>query len=174
MTKLEEFRLGKDHFFAQSHGSPLTDKQRRRFAGLEYYPENPDLVIEAALEVSPDRGTLTLEATGGDARTYRRAGIVHFTVDGKSAQLTLFEADEGERLFLPFRDATSGKETYGAGRYLEVSRPQDGCVVVDFNYADNPYCAYNAHWSCPLPPHENWLAVPIRAGEKAFPNGEQH
>lgn len=174
MTELEEFRKAKDRFFAQPKGSPLTAEKRRRFAGLAYYPEKPDLVIEMVLEAALDHGTITIEATGGDARAYRRSGIVHFTVDGQPARLTLFESEGTERLFLPFRDATSGTETYGAGRYLEVNRPRDGRVVVDFNYAYNPYCAYDAQWSCPLPPRENWLAMPIRAGEKAFPDDNGH
>jgi len=83
--------------------------------------------------------------------------------------VTLFASPDMHELFLPFRDRTSGSETYGAGRYLEVEPPgADGWVVVDFNLAYNPYCAYNPEWSCPIPPGENWLAVPIRAGEKTF------
>jgi uncharacterized protein (DUF1684 family) len=81
--------------------------------------------------------------------------------------LTLYRGTDGD-LFLPLRDATSGDETYGAGRYLEPLMLDDGRVLVDFNYLYNPYCAYNDAWSCPLPPRENWLTVPIRAGEKAF------
>jgi len=174
MTELEEFRRAKDRFFGQPKGSPLTTEQHQSFTGLVYFSDNPALVIEAALEASPDRGTVMIDATGGDARPYRRAGIVRFTVDGQPVQLTLFESEGDERIFLPFRDATSGKETYGAGRYLEVGRPRNGRVILDFNYAYNPYCAYNAQWSCPLPPRENWLAVPIRAGEKAFPDDHGH
>jgi hypothetical protein len=94
---------------------------------------------------------------------------VRFEVGGEPARVTLFASPDTHELFLPFRDATSGKETYGAGRYLEVEPPNaDGRVVVDFNDAYNPYCAYNASWSCPIPPGENWLAVPIRAGERSF------
>ncbi len=71
-------------------------------------------------------------------------------------------------LFLPLRDATSGEETYGAGRYLEPQPAAEGWVLMDFNCLYSPYCAYNEAWSCPLPPRENWLSVPIRAGEKTF------
>ena len=81
----------------------------------------------------------------------------------------MYASEDMDELFVPFRDATSGKETYGAGRYLEVESPgPDGRVRVDFNAAYNPYCAYNPDWSCPIPPGENWLSVPIRAGEKTF------
>jgi uncharacterized protein (DUF1684 family) len=91
-----------------------------------------------------------------------------FKRDHRSPLTALYESDAGHDLFLPFRDATSGKESYGAGRYLDLHAHRDE-VEIDFNYAYNPYCAYNPEWNCPLPPAENWLQVPIRAGEKAFP-----
>jgi hypothetical protein len=94
--------------------------------------------------------------------------MVHFDVDGRTATLTLFGSHDSDDLFLPFRDATSGQETYGAGRYIDVGAARDGRVTVDFNLAYNPYCAYNPSYSCPLPPRENWLDVPIRAGEQDY------
>jgi uncharacterized protein (DUF1684 family) len=170
MSDLDDFRAAKDRAFRRLSESPLTPDQLRGFAGLAYFPENPDLIVEAPLESADDAGDeLTLQTSTGDTVTYRRAGVVRFAVDGQSAQVTLFAADDRDELFLPFRDATSGIESYGAGRYLEVNPPgDDGRVGVDFNYAYNPYCAYNGDWSCPLPPVENWLTVPIRAGEKDF------
>jgi uncharacterized protein (DUF1684 family) len=90
-----------------------------------------------------------------------------------AAQVMLYSSAGSHELFLPFRDTTSGKETYGAGRYLDLHAHGDE-VVVDFNYAYNPNCAYNPDWNCPLPPAENWLKVPIRAGEKAFPDSPAH
>jgi uncharacterized protein (DUF1684 family) len=98
-------------------------------------------------------------------------GVTEFSVDGEPAQVTLYRP-RGERSF--FRDALSGKETYGAGRYLDVPPPHDGHVVVDFNYAYNPSCVYNPKYSCPLPPRENWLQAPIRAGEKNYSGAEAH
>lgn len=120
--------------------------------------------------------------TGGEDGiiSYRRAGRLAFTVSGESCRLTVFRLiGYGGGLFLPFRDATSGKETYGGGRYLfDTIKNTDGLaldihagspdVVIDFNYAYNPSCAYDARWACPLAPRENWLTVPIRAGEKIF------
>ena len=93
---------------------------------------------------------------------------------GNKQYNTLYQARGEDSLFLPFRDALSGKETYGAGRYLDVAPPHSGHVVVDFNYAYNPSCAYDPQFSCPLPPRENWLQVPIRAGEKNFQGAETH
>lgn len=169
-TELEQFRERKDRFFVTGPDSPLTREQKTRFRGLSYFPENPNLVIEAELDADVNPEVVVLQTSTRGTQTYRRAGVVRFEVDGRPAQLTLF-AGEGERdLFVPFRDATSGGETYGAGRYLEVEPPKNGAVVVDFNYAYNPYCAFNDRWSCPIPPRENWLNVPIRAGEKAVAN----
>jgi uncharacterized protein (DUF1684 family) len=172
MSELQEFRAAKDDHFARSADSPLTAKQKSHFMGLIYYTEAPDLVFDAKLDTNVDHGKVRMQTSTGSEQIYRRAGIVRFEVDGRSAKLTLYESEEGGDLFVPFKDATSGKETYGAGRYLEVRPPRNGRVHVDFNYAYNPYCAYNEAWSCPLPPTENWLSVPIRAGEKSFPSAE--
>ena len=171
MSELTEFRTGKDTFFRDHPRSPLTSEQRASFDGLSYFPEDGAFAIRAPLQTEDvDRDELiAMQTTTGGQQVYRRAGVVRFEVDGEAAQVTLFASPDMHELFLPFRDRTSGSETYGAGRYLEVEPPgADGWVVVDFNLAYNPYCAYNPEWSCPIPPGENWLAVPIRAGEKTF------
>ncbi len=173
MTELDDVRRAKDRFFAHDPGSPLTEEQRERFGGLVYFPEDPAYRFDAMLETQGvDRDEdVVMQTTGGGEQVYRRAGVVRFTVDGEEARITLYESDLQHELFVPFRDATSGTETYGAGRYLEVDPPgADGRVRVDFNMAYNPSCAYNPLWACPLPPAENRLDVPIRAGEKAFPD----
>jgi hypothetical protein len=169
MSDLEEFRKAKDEFFKGDPRSPLTPEQRRAFKGLSYFPEDLALRIEAEVDADVDRDEeIIMQTTTGGTQVYRRAGKVGFDVDGRPVEITLYESPDQEDLFVPFRDATSGKETYGAGRYLEVDPPKDGRLVVDFNDAYNPYCAYNPEWSCPIPPGENWLAVPIRAGERSF------
>jgi uncharacterized protein len=172
MSELEEFRAAKDAFFRDDPRSPLTRGQQAGFEGLSYFEENPALVIHARLETEDvDRDErIVMQTTTGGEQVYRRAGVVRFEVEGESAGLTLFSSADMHELFLPFRDATSGTESYGAGRYLEVEPPgPDGTVMVDLNLAYNPYCAYNPDWSCPIPPGENWLWVPIRAGERSFP-----
>ena len=95
-----------------------------------------------------------------------RAGTLRFSLGGRELQLAAY--DQGHELFIPFRDATSGTDSYGAGRYVEAHPLGQKRYAIDFNSAYNPYCAYNENWSCPLPPRENWLDVPIRAGEKTF------
>ena len=170
-TELELFRAAKDKFYARDRRAPLTSEQQRGFKGLSYFPENANLVINAKIDRKVEPGVIRMETTKGQQQTYRRHGVVRFEVDGEATQITLYESDHGHELFLPFRDATSGKETYGAGRYLDLHAHGDQ-ITIDFNYAYNPNCAYNPDWNCPLPPAENWLKVPIRAGEKTF--DEQH
>lgn len=121
------------------------------------------------MDANVDHEVFELATSMGDRQAYQSAGRVTFSLDGKDCELFLYrQDDQSDVLFVPFRDATSGKETYASGRYLEVEVGPDGEVEVDFNYAYNPYCAYNESWSCPLPPLENWLMIPIRAGERAF------
>ena len=170
MSELDNFRRAKDEFFARDPHSPLSGQARQSFKGLAYFPPNPDLVIRAPLDVTAQPEDVRMVTSDNDEQIYHRVGVVRFSVDGQPVQLALFSSDDTGRLFIPFRDATSGQETYPAGRYLEAEPPEDGEVVLDFNYAYNPYCAYDSNYSCPLPPVENWLKVPIRAGEKDFPH----
>jgi uncharacterized protein (DUF1684 family) len=174
VSELDDFRKEKDDFFRGDPHSPLAHEQRHQFQGLDYYPENPDLVVVSELSPASERGEVTMETSTGENQVYERAGVIHFTVDGEPGQVTLFRAKGEDEFFLPFRDATSGRETYGAGRYVDVAPAHNGHVVVDFNQAYNPTCAYNPDYSCPLPPGENWLRVPIRAGEKNFPGAVTH
>jgi len=166
MNTLRNFRKEKDEFFANHPQSPLTHEQKHGFKGLNYFPENPDLKLEVKVEEFEKKEQITMQTSTGDVLTYDRFGRFHFIVDGQPAELTLYSSD-GE-FFLPFADALAGKETYGAGRYMEPHPLGKGMFLIDFNYAYNPYCAYNAHWSCPVTPAENRLKVPIRAGEKTF------
>lgn len=174
MNELSHFRDEIDHFMAHHPQSPLSADHRANFEGLAYFDENEALVLILEVEQFPSTEPMVeMETSTGETRPYRRWGRVSFEVDGEAASLTIYSDMHGQEFFLPFRDATSGKETYGAGRYLDNHRPGlvnlgNGRVKIDFNYSYNPYCAYNLAYSCPLPPRENWLKVPIRAGEKDF------
>ncbi|HYU92836.1 MAG TPA: DUF1684 domain-containing protein, partial [Actinomycetota bacterium] len=131
MSELEEFRKAKDGFFRDDPRSPLTPDQRAAFNGLSYYAESSALRIEGQLDMDVDRDEqIVMQTTTGGTQVYRRAGKVRFQIDGRAAEITLYESADQEDLFVPFRDATSGKETYGAGRYLEVERPKEGSVVL--------------------------------------------
>lgn len=167
MSQLEAFRAEKDRFFKEHSQSPLTDEQRASFAGLSYFPENPALRLALPVEPPADPSPLVMQTSTGETQSYQRHGRIRFAVEGEEVALTLF-ADEAGALFLPFADALAGSETYGAGRYLEPHLLDDGRVLVDFNLAYNPFCAYNDDWSCPITPFENRLRVAIRAGERLF------
>ena len=160
---LERFRKQKDEYFGRSHNSPLDHDAQHGFTGLNYYDANPDLVFTLPVTAG-DHTVITVQTSDGQVRDYARAGTVELDVDGEAVTLTLYSTGH-PGYFVPFRDATSGKSTYGAGRYLDIDPNEDGTVTIDFNYAYNPFCAYNEAYSCPLPPIENWLPVPIKAGE---------
>lgn len=164
--QLLEHRRAKDEFFRTDHHSPIPHEQRHDFEGLSYFDPNPDLVFTLPVEPA-DGSEITVETSDGQQRAYRRAGKVGFEVDGEPVELTLYDTGH-HGYFVPFRDKTSGDSTYGAGRYLDLDANDDGTVTLDFNLAYNPSCVYDDAYSCPLPPIENWLQVPIEAGEKMY------
>ena len=169
MSDLEEFRIRKDEFFATDHHSPLTPQQRSEFRGLAYYDENPESSLEVEVEKFPHEDPIQIATSTGDVATYQKWGRFSVEIEGQKAELTIFRDLQRGDLFLPFVDSTSGSETYSVGRYVEMESSHDGKVLVNFNHAYNPYCAYNENWNCPMPPLENRINVPIHAGEKSFP-----
>ncbi len=168
MSEISEYRKSKDEIFARSRESPLAHHQVHDFKGLTYFDEDPDLRFFVTPEEFESKEIIDMQTSTGDIAQYVRWGKIRFEVGEQTAQLTLLKYEETGEFFLPFADATSGQETYGARRYVDVRELPDGRLVVDFNYAYNPYCAYNEHWSCPLTPPDNRLTVAIRAGEKNF------
>lgn len=166
LAELQEFRREKEAFFRTDPMSPVLPEQRQSFAGLAYYEPNDALTFEVMPELHEDPEDVVLQTSDATTRTYERWANLPFEVDGTSVALTLYRDPESGHLFLPFRDETSGQETYPAGRYLEVPVLEDGRLLLDFNYAYHPFCAYNPHYSCPIPPVENRLPVAIRAGER--------
>ena len=161
---LAVLRAQKDEFFRNGAESPLTEAQRTSFEGLRYFGEDP--ALRFVLPLAPSGGGVeTIQLSNGATRDMPRVGKFSFVVAGVPVTLAAFASEDGST-FVPFRDATSATETYGAGRYVEAEASPDGSWVLDFNRAYNPFCAYDDCWSCPLPPRENWLAVPIRAGEQ--------
>ena len=172
MTDLQTIRARKDEFFAQDHHSPLTHEQRHDFKGLDYFPENPALNLEVEVDENVEKAEFMMQTSTGDYQPFQRFGKFRFEVEGQTAELTIYVNEHG--YFLPFVDSLRVTETYPAGRYLEPEPLANGKFLVDFNLAYNPYCAYNEMFSCPLPPAENRLQVPIRAGEKIFEKDEIH
>ena len=176
MSELTEFRKAKDKSFGHEHQSPLTPDQLRIFGGLSYYPEDPSLAFAVDINEFPEdaKEVIEMATSTGDSATQVRWGEIEFEVDRNPAKLVVYRGLDVEELFLPFMDGTSGSATYSGGRYLDLIELGDGRILVDFNYAYNPYCAYNPNWSCPIPPQENRLSVAIEAGEKSFPGAVDH
>jgi uncharacterized protein len=171
--QLEAFRRQKDKFFAESSDSPILHDEKHHFHGLNYYPVDLTYRVVATLVEEQNPGMFRVQTTTGDHKEYTRIGRLEFELEGQQLRLTAFlppgdEPLHGNRLFVPFRDKTSGKETYGAGRYIDLNKRASNEYILDFNRAYNPYCAYSPYYSCPLPPGENSLPVEIKAGEKLF------
>ncbi len=173
MDRLEKIRKGKDRFFRDNPQSPIPRGERDDFEGLRYFPIEPDLRFEIELHEHEEKAPVTVDATGGDQRRLLGWGEFRFVVEGNECTLQAYRTDPGaERLFVPFKDATAGAETYSLGRYVDlepqVHRTADGTWILDFNEAYNPWCAYTDGYSCVVPPPENRLDLPIRAGEKRY------
>ena len=173
-ARLLGFRAAKDRLFASHPSSPVPAADRRDFRGLAYWRHDPALRFSAPLEPDPNAMPPDMPRSGeGPEMAYSRIGWVSFTVDDVVQRLAVYWLNEyAGGIFIPFRDGTSGTESYAGGRYLWDSGKgadlgSDGDqLVVDFNYAHHPSCVYDPVWSCPLAPSENWLTVPIRAGER--------
>lgn len=172
-------RENKDRFFRMHPQSPISSEERQRFKGLSYYPPDPDYRFELELHEYGEKKILGIQDTQGNEREFLKWGEFGFKIGNIECKVQAYKSDPMEkRLFIPFRDVTSEKETYGAGRYLdlEIAKHQtsEGKWILDFNKAYNPWCAYSKSYACPFVPPENWLEVPVYAGEKDYVlKGEQ-
>jgi uncharacterized protein (DUF1684 family) len=166
------WRDTRDELFRSPPQTPLPPERRRGFRGLAYFDYEPSLRVLADVEPAPPERR-EIATSGGHAYAFTRFGRALFSVNGRDESLDLYWLDGyGGGAFLSFRDATSGGETYGAGRYLLDTvkgadlGSADGGLVLDFNFAYNPSCSYDPRWVCPLAPPGNTLAAPIRGGER--------
>ena len=154
-----------------SSSSPLKDEDKQDFTGLNYYPVDEKYKVTARLEMLGKRQPIFIESTTGEQLKYIPFAYAYFTLDDKEQKLLLYqdwEETDPNKLSLMFADETSADETYGGGRYLDVTYRNTNSVVIDFNTAYNPYCHFNDEYSCPIPPRENLMDIPIKAGEKLY------
>lgn len=168
---LAQWRAEKDRYLGTARNSPLYGAES--FEGLTYYPEDDAFRVRAAVIRPAEPEPVMLATSSGEDRLFLVYGEATFELEGERQRLTLFatpEAPDGPRLFVPFKDATSGGETYGAGRYLDPYLGDGGELILDFNYAYHPYCAYSEGYRCPFPPPQNRLSAAVRAGER-LPDG---
>jgi uncharacterized protein (DUF1684 family) len=165
VQQVTESRAKKNDFFRTSAESPLTDKTS--FSGLRYFSPDPAYRVVARLEPFADKTQkLVVTLTDGSEEVYDKYAHAVFSLNGEACRLLVVKLKDTYSIL--FRDATSGKTTYGGGRYLELDPKlmQENRAVLDFNAAYNPYCAYNPSYACPLPPKENQLPIAIEAGEQ--------
>lgn len=171
-AELEQYRERKDDFFANDRQSPIPADQRDGFDGLSYFA--PDLEYRIKADLVPDNGdeTVVMDTTVDTQQEYTRVAQLEFELEGEPLTLVGYAGvgEDDRSLFVPFRDKTTGQQTYGAGRYMEFEVEGDVAaaetVPIDFNLAYHPFCAYNDAFACPLPPEENWLDIAIKAGER--------
>lgn len=171
-NEIKEQRGKKDKFFELNSRSPIPSSERGEFDGLDYYPVDEDLRFELELDEHDEKEKIEVEDSKGGTQEYFRWGEFKFNVDGEEHVLQAYKSDrEEDRLWVPFKDETNGQETYGAGRYIDLDSSRHkrrGKWILDFNLAYNPFCAYNEDYVCPFIPPENWLEVPIEAGERKY------
>jgi uncharacterized protein (DUF1684 family) len=170
VEKLTKFRNEKDEFFKNSDESPLTKKED--FSKLNYFLPDLTYRIKSNIELIKDTTRLQIRMTGGEVENFIKYGYATFKLKDKTHKLLLLlrmdEEGGKDELFLPFTDKTNGFETYGGGRYLDLELDNNDQLMIDFNFAYNPFCAYNDNFTCPIPPSENQLDIEIKAGEKEF------
>ena len=178
LPSVADWRAARDRLFRSHPQSPVPPDERDSFPGLRWFEPDPAYRVPARIEPA-DGQPVDIDTGGEDGVVhFRRTARLRFELQGQACALIVLALQGyGSGLFVPFRDATSGQETYGGGRYLvdTVKCTDGGClevtagspdVVIDFNYAYHPSCVYSPRWACPLAPPENRLPVPVRAGER--------
>ncbi|MCG8608087.1 DUF1684 domain-containing protein [bacterium] len=175
VAEIKKQRLAKDRYFTESSNSPLPDKLKGDFSSLHYFPVDLKYRFRVRLIEYDDRHRFRIITSTGVDREAEKVGYFRFEMQGKICSLQVYKLVDIQKkfpnyLFVPFRDATTGKESYGGGRYLDLQITDSGLYDLDFNLAYNPSCAYGkAGYNCPIPPEENRLDVAIRAGERYDP-----
>lgn len=169
--RVMKWRKERDQFFKTHQRSPLVPEEKKRFKGLEYFPFNSIYYFEGLIErevlhVNDPKYYATFLTNKGTNKRYIRYGKFHFRIDGKDDTLEVYKSILSDTLFIPFKDLTNGKETYEGGRYIDAEILAGYKMVLDFNLAYFPSCAYNDKFTCALPTKENFLQTQIRAGEK--------
>jgi len=168
-----KWRKERDAFFKNHQRSPLLPQDKRHFKGLKYYPFDPQYVLSGQIErfifhINNPKYYATFLTNKGTSKRYLRYGKFHFTLNGKEYTIEIYKSILSDYLFIPFKDKTNEKETYGGGRYIDAEILPDYKMVLDFNMAYHPSCAYNEKFVCVLPPRENMMDIEIRAGEKKY------
>lgn len=175
VREAEDFQKELNESFKDSLHSPLMKEDLEHFEGLDFYPISEKFIVEATFIRTKKEKAFKMKTSTERTPMYKKYGELHFEIDGKTFKLNVYQNIELSKkpgfrdyLFLPFSDLTNGNETYIGGRYLDMRMPKTKTVIINFNKAYNPYCAYNYKYSCPIVPLENDLDIEIIAGVKKF------
>ncbi|MEO6346391.1 MAG: DUF1684 domain-containing protein [Aquaticitalea sp.] len=170
-----EFQREMNSEYKDASKSPLKEKDLKNFKGLDFFKFDSSYVVNAKFIRTLNEKPFKMKTTTERAPDYVKYGEISFILNGKSFKLNVYQGQdlmkkEGyeDYLFLPFLDDTNGDETYGGGRYIDLRIPKDDTLMIDFNSAYNPYCAYNEKYSCPIVPLKNYLNTKVQAGVKVF------
>ena len=162
--------------FKDASKSPLTKRGLKKFRGLDFFPISANYKVVAKIIKTPDAPIFNFPTTTNRVAVYKKYGVISFFIDGNNFELAIYKEENPEfkyknNLFLPFFDKTNGKTTYEGGRFIDVlttDESKNGTIIIDFNKAYNPYCAYNNRYSCPITPRDNYLDIQIKAGVMAY------
>jgi len=175
LDKAKEAQYELNIQYADKEKSPLTDADFKDFRNLDFYPIDLKYIIETTFVKNEFPVPFEMATTTDRKPIYQKYGTLYFELDGVKCELPVYQnmaenipEEYKNHIFVPFTDLTTGEESYGGGRYVDLELPFDSMVILDFNSAYNPYCAYNHKYSCAVPPKENDLQVAIKAGVKAF------
>jgi uncharacterized protein (DUF1684 family) len=175
IASIIEFQNGLNKEFSDPETSPLPDRYRKDFNGLDFFEPDTAFIVNARFERTPEAIPFLMPTSTDRLSKEVVYGIVTFEINGSPFRLEVYQNEElktqegfEDYLFLPFTDETNGKQTYSGGRYIDLRFPDDTSLTIDFNKAYNPYCAYNKKYSCPIVPAQNHLNTQILAGVKAF------
>jgi uncharacterized protein (DUF1684 family) len=173
LKDIKQFREELANEYSNAATSPLTQEAKKTFKGIHFYPVNLQYVVKAKFVRTPNEKIFEMPTSGSITKSYVKYGEAQFELNGKRHTLNIYQSIDlakqrkyRDYLFIPFRDATSGKETYGGGRYIDLTIPPGDTVIINFNLAYHPYCAYTDGYNCPIPPRENTLPIKIEAGVK--------
>ncbi|UII34056.1 DUF1684 domain-containing protein [Fulvivirga ulvae] len=175
IQEIEQYHKELNEEFSNPEESPLTDSDLKAFTSLDFFPIDLKYRVEARFVRTLGQKPFKMATTTTRSPIYEKYGEAHFELDGEKFVLEIFQSHElreteeyKDYLFLPFTDLTNGEETYGGGRYLGLTIPEADSIILDFNKAYNPYCAYNKKYSCPIVPRQNRVRTKVLAGVKAF------
>lgn len=165
----QQWRQQRDLSFKSDLDSPIPDSLKPQFEHLNWFPVSKEYRVTATFEKNPTYEMIDMPRSKSEPEKYIIAGWLHFKIKSQALKLTAYQPNpkDSKVIFVPFRDLTSTKTTYGGGRYIDTRIVEDK-VTLDFNRAYNPYCVYNYDYACPIPPEENRLNIEILAGEKDF------